>query len=65
MAPVIAVKRLVDEGVLVRLAQHLLQHGVTCGEVRRQEVVVLLAQHFDGIQFFEQIGIAGVVDLAG
>ena len=64
MLAVVAVKRLVNERVLIGLAENLLKHGVACREVRRQQVVVLLAQYFHIVQFLQQLRVTGIVQFA-
>ena len=51
MLAVVAVERLVDESVGICLSEHLPEHGVTCGKVGGQQVVIPLAEHLDGIEF--------------
>lgn len=61
---VIAVERLVDEDVLIAVAEDLLQHLSPRIEVGGAEAVVLLQQVFALVQLFDKRRVAGVIDFA-
>ena len=64
MLAVVAVERLVDEDMLIAVAEDLLQHLSPRIKVSWAEVVVLLQQVFAGVEFLGQRRVAGVIDLA-
>ena len=64
MLAIVAMERLVDEGILVSSAEYLADHLVATPGVGGAEAVVLPALVLAGMQLPEERGIRGEIDLA-
>lgn len=64
MPAIVAVERLIDKSISIGSTEHLLQHGVAGREIGGQEIVVLLTESLDVIEFDKKVGVASIIELA-